>query len=582
MKTFKIFRITKLKFSSSQIGNIELKDILKEDLKEYDEVSLNDLKLSLSKNKATQLKLIEEAKCIFGFVKFYLGYYVLFISEYSKVGKIGSYVINRVEKIKMMPLFIASRTNICLDMENKYLTIFKYFDISKQTYFSYTYDLTKTLQRNFLEGMKTEISPNFRNLNINQNINTHGHNKDLVVSNHDSPGNNNANIELSLSISEIDGHYNKENQIKTQTQNSNSPEKKILNSTTSNKYILDHNVSGNQKKSGPLFENMNNSFESKSFNINNIEKDKLKSVTNCTFLWNHYHLKEFYEIIQHKSWVAFFTYGFFDQVECSIYGLRFLITVIARRNRHYAGTRYLKRGICDDGNVANDVETEQILEEISTSCAEKPIISSYVHIRGSVPIQWHQEHMKIISLPSIVVNYSDIFFEKTKRHFYLLTKRYGTPIIVCNLTKKNKEESKQEDLLNESFLAAVEFINSNTDLKEDEKIIYYHYDLKKERREIQFYRRFYEISYNLIEQTNMFAFIPYIRCNATYKLELQSGVIRSNCVDCLDRTNVFQQVIGTAVMVNQVIINKKKYIIINEFLNTLILEFLHALCFRKN
>ena len=63
-------------------------------------------------------------------------------------------------------------------------------------------------------------------------------------------------------------------------------------------------------------------------------------------------------------------------------------------------------------------------------------------------------------------------------HFYLLTKRYGTPIIVCNLTKKNKEESKQEDLLNESYLAAVEFINSNNESKE--KIIYYHYELKKE------------------------------------------------------------------------------------------------------
>jgi hypothetical protein len=49
----------------------------------------------------------------------------------------------------------------------------------------------------------------------------------------------------------------------------------------------------------------------------------------------------------------------------------------------------------------------------------------------------------------------------------------------------------------------------------------------------------------------MFCFLPHLRCNNTYLLVLQNGVIRSNCVDCLDRTNVFQQVIGTAVMVNQ-------------------------------
>jgi hypothetical protein len=519
----------------------------------------------MSKNKNTQLRLVEEAKCIFGFVKFYLGYYVILISEYSKVGKIGNYVINRVEKIKMMPLFIASRTNICLDMENKYLTIFKYFDISKQTYFSYTYNLTKTLQRNFLEGIKSEISPNYKEINIIHDNNTNNIHDNDMSNNYHYNQNDDLKTDLEISISEINTNIDnnsKINQIETKTKNTNSPLKKIRNSTTFTKSVIDHNLNGNQDKLNPLFENGKNSFDSTSFKNQNLELAKLKSVTNCTFLWNHYHLKEFFEVIQQKSWVTFFTYGFFDQVECSIYGLRFLITVIARRNRHYAGTRYLKRGISDDGNVANDVETEQILEEISTSCSEKPIISSYVHIRGSVPIQWHQEHMKIISLPSIVVNYSDIFFEKTKRHFYLLTKRYGTPIIVCNLTKKNKEESKQEDLLNESYLAAVEFINSNRDLKEDEKIIYYHYDLKKERREIQFYRRFYEISYNLIEQTNMFAFIPYLRCNTTYKLELQSGVIRSNCVDCLDRTNVFQQVIGTAVMVNQVIIYILKLLII--------------------
>ena len=38
------------------------------------------------------------------------------------------------------------------------------------------------------------------------------------------------------------------------------------------------------------------------------------------------------------------------------------IDSIARRSRHFAGTRYLKRGISDDGKVANDVEVEQIIE----------------------------------------------------------------------------------------------------------------------------------------------------------------------------------------------------------------------------
>jgi len=83
------------------------------------------------------------------------------------------------------------------------------------------------------------------------------------------------------------------------------------------------------------------------------------------------------------------------------------------------------------------------------------------------------------------------------------------------------------------------------------KIIYCHYDLKQERRNLWFYYNFYLIAYNFTEITNMFSFIPHLRCSGSYLLELQKGIIRSNCVDCLDRTNVFQQVIGTAVMVSQ-------------------------------
>lgn len=43
------------------------------------------------------------------------------------------------------------------------------------------------------------------------------------------------------------------------------------------------------------------------------------------------------------------------------------ITLIARRSRHYAGVRYLKRGVNDEGNVANEVETEQIVNEALTT-----------------------------------------------------------------------------------------------------------------------------------------------------------------------------------------------------------------------
>ncbi|KAJ4910845.1 Phosphoinositide phosphatase SAC4 [Raphanus sativus] len=71
-------------------------------------------------------------------------------------------------------------------------------------------------------------------------------------------------------------------------------------------------------------------------------------------------------------------------------GRNFKLTLIARRSRHNAGTRCLKRGINESGNVANDVETEQILSE-DVPKDHPTQINSVVQNRGSIPLFWSQE-----------------------------------------------------------------------------------------------------------------------------------------------------------------------------------------------
>ena len=59
--------------------------------------------------------------------------------------------------------------------EIKYMTLVNSVSYDKQLYFSYSYDLSKTLQRNFVENFKREIVPNFEknaymsNKSINHN-----------------------------------------------------------------------------------------------------------------------------------------------------------------------------------------------------------------------------------------------------------------------------------------------------------------------------------------------------------------------------------------------------------------------------
>ena len=429
------------KLNLNQLFLYELNNLSKEELKKY-----------LESNK---YNFIEKNYGIFGFVKFLLGYYIIVITDIKIVGKISKYVIYRIENIKLFSLFDCYIKNEYTEKELKYISIFQQNDFCKNMYFSYTLNLTKTIQRNFVENFKSVIDPSF----------------------------------------------------------------------------------------------LNNFETKKKFNQNS---KNLKLMSNSIFLWNYYHLKNIFPFVNNKSWFIYIIYGFFHQVSCLIYGLNFLITVIGRRSRQFAGTRYLKRGINHKGYVANDVETEQILEEISNQNLNYPNITSFVHIRGSVPLYWYQEQINILPKPEIKLNLNDLEFKSTKNHFNNLIERYGEPIIICNLTKKKEKKKKQEQLLNEWYEKSVNYINkkNNEEYKDlYSEIQYYHYDLKQLRKDPLFYSKYIDISIYLISQTNLFTYIPYVQNKSI--LLLQSGVIRSNCIDCLDRTNVFQQVIGTAVLLIQ-------------------------------
>ncbi len=60
------------------------------------------------------------------------------------------------------------------------------------------------------------------------------------------------------------------------------------------------------------------------------------------------------------------------------------MVLIARRSRKRAGVRFCRRGVDAEGNVANFVETEQIVQMAN-------IVSSFVCIRGSIPLFWKQD-----------------------------------------------------------------------------------------------------------------------------------------------------------------------------------------------
>ncbi|KAJ3478633.1 hypothetical protein NLI96_g9624 [Meripilus lineatus] len=107
------------------------------------------------------------------------------------------------------------------------------------------------------------------------------------------------------------------------------------------------------------------------------------------------------------------------------------ISLISRLGWKRAGTRFNTRGVDDDGNCANFVETE-ILFTSDLHCF------SYVQVRGSVPLFWEQQGFQTFG-QRIQLTRPQASQPAFERHFTQLTEEYG-PIHAINLlgTKENE------------------------------------------------------------------------------------------------------------------------------------------------
>jgi hypothetical protein len=128
-----------------------------------------------------------------------------------------------------------------------------------------------------------------------------------------------------------------------------------------------------------------------------------------------------------------------------------LLTLISRRSVRRAGLRYLRRGVDDDGNTANLVETEQILSHTSWDLSKKTY--SFVQIRGSIPLYFTQSPYSFKPVP-IIQHSPSTNQAALKKHFAGLVGRYGNVQVVSlvekggNEAQVGREYEKNIDIMN--------------------------------------------------------------------------------------------------------------------------------------
>ncbi|EAN34142.1 SacI-like proteiny domain protein [Theileria parva strain Muguga] len=238
-------------------------------------------------------------------------------------------------------------------------------------------------------------------------------------------------------------------------------------------------------------------------------------------------------------------HGYFSESVLNLSGRNITYTLISRRSRFYSGTRYRKRGITGSGQVANDVETEQILHDWSMSRS----ISSFVLVRGSIPIFWSQDPSEsFLKKPPIIYSQNDPTNSSVRSHFMELLSSYGGPLVVLDLLSDNP--STEEGQLSERYRRIIEELN--TELPSFLKIMYYSKNIKSLLEKgvaKQMVKDVVDTVMNTLKLTYLPAFNSNtISCtnvvnpqNHSTDMIIQKGVIRISCLDCLDRTSAFSK-----------------------------------------
>ncbi|CAL8287485.1 unnamed protein product [Merluccius merluccius] len=239
------------------------------------------------------------------------------------------------------------------------------------------------------------------------------------------------------------------------------------------------------------------------------------------FVWNGHLLREIFPQPELHKFAFPVVHGFIIMKSCCINGKVFEWNLISRRSCFRAGVRYYVRGIDTEGHAANFVETEQIVQFNGGK-------ASFVQTRGSIPFYWSQRpNLKYKPKPQInkTVNHLDGF----QRHFDSQIIIYGRQVLLNLINQKGSE--KPLELAFDKMVT--NFGNS--------MIKYVAFDFHKECSRMRWHRL--QILLDMVaEMQDEFGY--FLVDSDGSVLGQQDGIFRSNCMDCLDRTNVIQSLLA--------------------------------------
>ncbi|OBT50440.1 hypothetical protein VE04_08512 [Pseudogymnoascus sp. 24MN13] len=276
-------------------------------------------------------------------------------------------------------------------------------------------------------------------------------------------------------------------------------------------------------------------------------------------------------------------FGMLEISPTTVKGMPLTIALITRRSRHRAGTRYFSRGIDELGHVSNFNETEQIViinesgaglggfaggggmqnGKVGGSDGREVQVMSYVQTRGSIPVYWAEVNT-LSYTPKLQVRGVESAVGAAKAHFDEQIRLYGDNYLVNLVNQKGREKRmkeayeqvvkllltspKESQQADEKTDEKLHFVESRSRSQEFDRLHYVYFDFHNETKGLQWHRAkrlLDQLEGALQQQADVLA--TDLPADATGRLDvrsLQTSIIRTNCMDCLDRTNVVQSMLA--------------------------------------
>ncbi|KAM3562283.1 hypothetical protein MY1884_001881 [Beauveria asiatica] len=226
------------------------------------------------------------------------------------------------------------------------------------------------------------------------------------------------------------------------------------------------------------------------------------------------------------------------------------LTLISRLSCRRAGTRFNARGIDDDGHVANFVESETIFWSATGT------VFSYVQVRGSIPVFWEQAADLIPGRQKLTITRpADATQPAFNKHFEELETMYSA-VHVVNLLSDTKPGEVE---LGNAYKTGIKHcplsrVRPGGGTDDHAMLRQTHYDFHAETKGPGGYEAARDIRRYIEHSIDGFAYFlaeeaddeKRLRSKDTRMVVVlqQEGVFRTNCLDCLDRTNLIQTLIS--------------------------------------